>query len=576
MRLNKKIIAFVLLLTMLLSVQAMGFSIKGLYVKAAGDIVNKNHPGVVLQNVYGKQLNPDYVSVENNILERNNKQIIKVGLSVDLTNVKEASLRYQLEGSDKVLLQNTSDIKNGFLTFVINVASNAVFGKYNLLDTQLSLEDGTVLDNIDLKQMAVAYAVVADKSKEIELNNKATIAGVAQTVETPAIVGVNKDKNITSDDIGKAIAYVKKSMKSEDGQGLPVNTSRGPSNTVFADSGITIVLDPGHGGSESGAVAGGYLEKDLNLKIAQYAKEELDTYSGVTVGMTRTSDTYLGLQERADVAKQQGANILVSMHNNSSGTGETYGSEVFVSVLNAYNETSTVMGNIILDQLSALGLYDRGVKVRPSETGTIFTLTGELADYYGVIKAAAYFGFPGIIIEHTFMDNPTEAQNYLSTDYKLKQLGVADATALAKYYGLVKKPAVLNGWFLENGQWHYYKYGTLLANSWKSDSQGWCYLDSNGNLVKGALIKDSTGLCFIGTNGYWSAKSTGWKMDSFTNKWAFIGRNGYALKNAWVQDYHGWCYLDSEGYWLDHAGIANDSLGSCIIGDDGYWTGARN
>jgi len=484
MRLYKKIIAFALIFTLQLSAQAMGFSIKGLYVKAAGDFVNRNHSGVVLQN-------------------------------------------------------------------------------------------GTVLDNIDLKKMTASYDVVAEKSKEIELNNKANDAVGAQTVETSAVVDVNKDKSITSDDIGKAISKVNEAMKGEDGQSLSVNATASLGNTVFAESGITIVLDPGHGGSESGAVAGKYLEKDLNLKIAQYAKEELDTYSGVTVGMTRASDTYLGLAERADIAKQQGANLFVSMHNNSSGTGQMYGSEVFVSVLKAYNETSTALGNIILDQLSALGLYNRGVKVRPSETGTIFTLTGEVADYYSVIKAAAYSGFPGIIIEHSFMDNPTEAQKYLSTDDKLKQLGIADATALAKYYGLVKKPVVPNGWLLENGEWHYYKYGTLMVNSWKSDSHGWCYLDSNGNWTKGVLIKDSIGLCYIGADGYWSSKSTGWKMDSLTNKWAFIGKNGYALKNAWIQDSHGWCYLDSEGYWLDHSGIANDSMGSCIIGNDGYWTGAR-
>jgi uncharacterized protein YjdB len=155
--------------------------------------------------------------------------------------------------------------------------------------------------------------------------------------------------------------------------------------------------------------------------------------------MTRTGDTYIPLAAtRANAAQQQGADILVSIHNNSAGNTAA-GSEVYVSVLKAYNQASTVLGNLILDQLTMLGLYDRGVKTKSSEDGTIFTLTGELADYYGIIKESAYRGFPGIIIEHCFMSNPAEAKAYLSSDAKLKQLGVADAKALADYYGLVKK-----------------------------------------------------------------------------------------------------------------------------------------
>ena len=155
--------------------------------------------------------------------------------------------------------------------------------------------------------------------------------------------------------------------------------------------------------------------------------------------MTRTTDSNVGLEERAVKAGAQGGNILVSLHNNASGYGTMYGAEVFVSVLNAYHDSSAVLGKLILDQLAELGIYNRGVKSRASETGTIFTLTGELADYYAVIKYSAYRGFPGIIVEHAFMDNASDAQKYLSSDAKLKELGVADATALAEYYGLKKK-----------------------------------------------------------------------------------------------------------------------------------------
>jgi N-acetylmuramoyl-L-alanine amidase len=435
----KRTVAFILVFTMLLSVQALGFNFSEFAAQAAGKSVNKNYSGALLQSIDSKNLNPDYVSIENGTAARNSKQVIKVGLSVDLTTVSSATLIYQLEGTDKVQRQDTSDIQNGYINFIIKVDSSAgLLGKYKLLDVQLKSKNGSLLNTIDLRVIDASYSVSADES-DTAYSSTAENASSALAADASAIVTVSKDKTITGADIGNSVSIVKKAMKSENGQMPAVNSSNQPSNAVMAASGITIVLDPGHGGTQSGAVANGYLEKDLNLKIAQYAQAELETYEGVTVGMTRTSDTDLDLATRASIAKQQGANILVSIHNNASGTGKVYGAEVWVSVLKAYNSSLTVLGNIILDQLHALGIYNRGVKTRPSENGTIFSLTGELADYYGIIRESAYCGFPGIIIEHSFLDNAADTQKYLSSDAKLKQLAIADATALAEYYGLVKK-----------------------------------------------------------------------------------------------------------------------------------------
>src|SRR5690606_20569048 len=63
----------------------------------------------------------------------------------------------------------------------------------------------------------------------------------------------------------------------------------------------TVVLDPGHGGSDPGAVAGKVQEKDLNLQVAKILKGMLDE-AGLTVYMTRSEDKYVGLYTRADIA----------------------------------------------------------------------------------------------------------------------------------------------------------------------------------------------------------------------------------------------------------------------------------
>ena len=88
-------------------------------------------------------------------------------------------------------------------------------------------------------------------------------------------------------------------------------------------AGITIAIDPGHGGSDPGAVANGLREKDLTLAVSLALKEELESYDGVRVVMTRTTDTRpsentsADLSSRVDMAAAADADALVSIHFNS-------------------------------------------------------------------------------------------------------------------------------------------------------------------------------------------------------------------------------------------------------------------
>lgn len=81
--------------------------------------------------------------------------------------------------------------------------------------------------------------------------------------------------------------------------------------------GKTIVLDPGHGGKDPGAIKDVYVEKYVNLSLAQKLREEL-LKLGANVIMTRTTDTYLTLQERVDVANSVNADLFLSIHHDSS------------------------------------------------------------------------------------------------------------------------------------------------------------------------------------------------------------------------------------------------------------------
>ena len=76
-----------------------------------------------------------------------------------------------------------------------------------------------------------------------------------------------------------------------------------------------IVLDPGHGGQDSGAMCGGMLEKDLTLDVAQRVERRLHD-QGVATLMTRTGDSYISLAERAAVTNHLRDCIFVSIHFN--------------------------------------------------------------------------------------------------------------------------------------------------------------------------------------------------------------------------------------------------------------------
>ncbi|MCI6380258.1 MAG: RICIN domain-containing protein [Erysipelotrichaceae bacterium] len=236
----------------------------------------------------------------------------------------------------------------------------------------------------------------------------------------------------------------------------PQNKSRRKrSITTYSESNpLVICIDPGHGGSESGTVVvDESLEKNMNLKIAMYLKEELEQYKNVKVVMTRTSDVYVGLQERAQIAANAGATALVSIHINATGWGtqsSVSGAEVYYPHANynaAVSETGKNLAQNILNELVGLGLNNLGIKVKyvydtntgqPAHDPAYDYPDGSVGDYYGVIRYSKELGVAGIIVEHAMSDNWSDFNNFLSSDAKLKNLGIADATGIAKAFGLSK------------------------------------------------------------------------------------------------------------------------------------------
>lgn len=223
---------------------------------------------------------------------------------------------------------------------------------------------------------------------------------------------------------------------------------------------VVLVLDPGHGGKMTGTANNqlGLVERDLTLKIARYLRDYLNEYDGVRVIMTHDglpSDYELELPARGMVARNNNADMMISLHLNDYSTSNEQGAEVYVTantLLPKYHEESARFGNLVLNELSKLGIHNRGVKTRLcGDRGPKWEYSdGSIADYYAVIRypmkgdgedrgadLAKGEGIPGILIEHCFMKDH-DAQ-FIDSEEDIQKLARADCNALVSFYGLEKK-----------------------------------------------------------------------------------------------------------------------------------------
>lgn len=341
---------------------------------------------------------------------------------------------------------------------------------------------------------------------------------------------------------------------------------------------LVIALDPGHVGVSSGAVANGTSEANATWKIAQFCKAELDTYQNVTAVFTVTPDDRLGssseLRERVQRALNQGADVLVSLHLNSTGLGNAYGAEVWAPHNTSYNnETHAVgtdLGNQILAQLQKLGLTNRGVKFRWIDPDPKYNYPdGSNGDYYGIIREARKSNLPAIIVEHAFLDNWSDYNNFLNSDAKLQSLGIADARGIANYYGLsyaegtvyrLYYPATLDHHYTKDA----YEYQVLGSRGWIQEGVAWHSDDKDHGAPVYRLYHPGT-LNHHYTLDAWEYKvlgGRGWKQEGIA--WYSApkgeGKPVYRLYHRGTLDHHytkdAWEYKVLAGRGWTQEGIA--------------------
>lgn len=109
---------------------------------------------------------------------------------------------------------------------------------------------------------------------------------------------------------------------------------------------FTVVIDPGHGGIDSGAEsASGIMEKNVTLMFAQQLRDELAKIPGLRIEMTRTDDTFLRLTERVRVARQYEADLFISLHADTINRGNIRGATVYTVSDKASDAESRAMAD---------------------------------------------------------------------------------------------------------------------------------------------------------------------------------------------------------------------------------------
>lgn len=399
--------------------------------------VEKEEP-VVEEEQLGDSNMMEYFLVDNPVLSSQETENFVLSLN-NAEGYSDFKLTIQKEDGSTFDLESTEQVDN--LVKFSRVFSEEEKGQYSVTTLHYVYNGQSYYLNFSDLEMDVKFGV----DQEYD-GYDATLPGLTEdSISSEGIIEVT-DVNKAEEEIVNGVASQPAIMSVDE-------FSR------HATGGMTICLDPGHGGSDSGANAFGAKESDLTLKIAQYCKEELSKYD-VNVVMTRTTDTRLSeeaamdLKNRVEVAKKAGASYFISIHINSAANCAAKGAEVYYPNTSGNKNLSSNGQNLakaIQKQLTALGLYNRGIKIRNYTDGTTsYDPTSSDKDYYGVIRYAKEANITGLIVEHCFISNKEEFDKYLGSNAKLQQLGIADAKGIVSALGLQAKNADIDTLAVEN------------------------------------------------------------------------------------------------------------------------------
>ncbi|MFT7475222.1 MAG: N-acetylmuramoyl-L-alanine amidase [Verrucomicrobiales bacterium] len=166
-----------------------------------------------------------------------------------------------------------------------------------------------------------------------------------------------------------------------------------------------VVIDPGHGGSESGAVGGGLQEKNVNLAVSELVVSKFEAL-GITAQLTRTGDYRLPIKTRADIASGLAPDVFLSLHHNGGATRPSSrpGTEIFYSEA---RPESRRLAAVLYEEMNAAAAQFNASWVSTVSEGASLRLREDGKDLYGIHRFSPQIN--SVITEFLYLSNRSEA-----------------------------------------------------------------------------------------------------------------------------------------------------------------------
>jgi N-acetylmuramoyl-L-alanine amidase len=174
---------------------------------------------------------------------------------------------------------------------------------------------------------------------------------------------------------------------------------------------FVVVIDPGHGGHDPGAVVEEHYEKNITLAVSRQLQAKLEA-KGITAKLTRDDDTFLSLEERPVLARKLGASIFISMHANKASSQMAAGIETFIIPAANFPGTSNAraprMQSLTANRFDWQNMVLADTLHRAMITGSGAQDRGIKRERFAVLRDAPC---PAVLLEIGFMSNPDELAN---------------------------------------------------------------------------------------------------------------------------------------------------------------------
>lgn len=291
----------------------------------------------------------------------------------------------------------------------------------------------------------------------------------AQMAETPQVASIPASNTLKAPPANGAKPFVPETLSTASGSaggtlpGASSSAAKQPENELKRGKPL-IIIDPGHGGIDPGAVGESVTEKELTLVVAKALKKELEATGKFRVSLTRSKDIYIPLRERFGLAREKGADLFISLHADSHNDPLTRGASVYTlsekasdaeaaALAGRENKSDIIAGvdlskqnSVVTDILIDLAQRDTknmstrfaGLLVKELKRETM--LLGNTHRYAGfaVLKAP---DVPSVLVEMGYISSSKD-EALLSSSKHQKRLARAIRDAIVNYFSwqeLVRK-----------------------------------------------------------------------------------------------------------------------------------------